>query len=108
MGTVCQRWSIPYGFQFQRIFVPFHAVRLSQITDRLVVLTIPRSLLGERTYSHAIPPVSMVLAEVCWTSVMTVLTFVSSVLSTRQGPAKMCSSSPGKLIAVDAVRRLAD
>lgn len=51
-------------------------------------------LLGERKYSHAIPPVSMLLAEVCWVSFMTVLTFLSSVLSTRIGPAKMCSSIP--------------
>ena len=50
----------------------------------------------------------MVLAEVCWTSVMTVLTFVSSVLSTRHGPARMCSSDSGKWIAADADRRLAD
>lgn len=59
-----------------------------------VFLFLSLLLLGERKYSHAIPPVSMLLAEVCWMSFMTVLTFLSSVLSTRIGPAKMCSSVP--------------
>ncbi|KAF9652846.1 hypothetical protein BDM02DRAFT_3126005 [Thelephora ganbajun] len=71
-----------------------HEESLLQFIGHFPALIISCSLLGERKYSHAIPPVSMVLAEVCWMSVMTVLTFVSSVLSTRYGPAKMCSSSP--------------
>ena len=37
---------------------------------------------------------------------MALLTFVSSVLSTKLGPAKMCSSIPGELGDADAVRRL--
>ena len=70
------------------------------------MLIISRSLFGERKYSHAIPPVSMVSVEVCWVSIMTVLSFLSSVLSTRLGPAKMCSSIPGKLGDPDVVRLL--
>ena len=77
----------------------------SLIRRLLARLDHPYSLLGERKYSHAIPPVSIVVVEVCWTSVMTVLTFVSSILSTRLGPVKMCSSSLGERIAADAVRR---
>jgi hypothetical protein len=105
VGKVCQCWSIPCGLQFQRIFVPLHAVSLLQFAGSLSILTILYSLFGERRYPHAIPPVSIVLAEVCWTSVMAILTFVSSVLSTQHGPAKMCSPSTGKRIAADAVRR---
>ncbi|KAF9792762.1 hypothetical protein BJ322DRAFT_74207 [Thelephora terrestris] len=59
-----------------------------------VFLFISMLLLGERQYSHAIPPVSMLLSEVSWVTFMAVLTFVSSVLSTRLGPAKMCLSTP--------------
>jgi len=83
-------------------------VSLPRLTKHIPILIVPCSLVGEREFSHAIPPVSMVLAEICWTSVMTVLTFVSSVLSTQHGPAKMCSSIPGQWSTLDAVRRLTD
>lgn len=65
----------------------------SPIHQSLLIFIVPCSLLGERKYSHAIPPVSMVLVEVCWTTIMTVLTFVSSVLSTRYGLTDMCPST---------------
>lgn len=108
MGKVRQHRPGPRRLQCQCIFVPLHAVSLHQFTNNIPILIVSHSLLGERKYSHAIPPVSMVLVEVCWTGVMTVLTFVSSVLSTRHGPAKMCSSTPGKRSAADIVRRLTD
>lgn len=72
------------------------------------ILMDSHSLLGEREFSHAIPPVSTVMAEVGWTSVMTVLTFVSSTLSTQQGPVRMCSSTPGERSVVSAVGPLTD
>ena len=107
MGQVCERWYIPCRLQFQCILVYLYAVSLIRFVSKLPVLTTShRSILGESKFSHAIPPVSVVSAELCWMTFMTFLTFLSSVLSTRIGPAKMCSSIPGEPNDPDAVSSL--
>lgn len=104
MGQTRERWSVPCRLQFQRVLVSLYAVSLARFIGIFSELIISPSLLGERKYSHAIPPVSMVLAEVCWVTFMTMMTFLSGVLSTRLDPAKMCSLITGRLRDADAVR----